>query len=106
MKILIALALLTAAPAFAKDLPISWESETYPSPASLILSGTQSALAGEAIKACGGKEKVKGLSQIQINVSAGLGDEPVASVEQEKFGPGLMLFYPLMKATAVAHCLD
>jgi hypothetical protein len=86
--------------------PIVVESDRYSSTAAEQLDQTQGDLAIEAIKACGKKELVAGVSRIQIFVR-GINedsDNRVGFVVVKNGVVGLTLNYPKITAYAVAHC--
>jgi hypothetical protein len=103
----IVLGLMAASFAQAKDVPISFESQAYPSPAADHLDQTQSALAQEAISACGGRKNVVGITAFQITVTESV-TSPVAplAAAAANTDPSLDLWYPIIKAKAVARCKD
>src|SRR5262245_9388534 len=97
--------LLLAAPALAKTRPIHFESYTYPSKAKIHLDIVQRALANEAIKACGNRSAVVGIEDFEIDIRGGNSDRTVGLL-LDQAEPGLMLFYPHIRATAIAVCAD
>jgi hypothetical protein len=108
LRALLVLGLMGASAAQAKDIPFSLDNGTsYPSPAADHLAFAQADIARKAIEVCGGIKKLVGVTALQITVLKGVND-PVAVLAQgsTEADANLDLWYPQIKAKAVARCKD
>jgi hypothetical protein len=90
--------------ALAATQKIEIESYSYPSSASTHLDITQSNLAIEATRVCGGREQVESLDDIQITIRSHLRPSTPVAVIAEGENINLDFWYPVIKTRATVEC--
>lgn len=106
MKSILALVFfLIGSVSHAKIQQIKLEILSYPSSALAHLDNVQNDIAQEAIKVCNGKDKVSGISDINIHIKVGIGEKKIVGT-LEKGNQELFLWYPRINTSANVHCVE